>query len=128
MKLRQQGDWVYARVGNTEMRGKKGPQGIHFEQVSLGYDRQELDEAVKGIEEFFGVLLPHPHSKEYTPSPFAKKSALSDEESPSVKCPHCGRYMIKGGSRAIPGKHWICPKCQTVVTAQMLNKETEVHK
>lgn len=54
-KLRQQGDWVYAKVGDTEMRGKKHAHGIDFEQVSPTYNQGDLDKAVKIIEEFFGA-------------------------------------------------------------------------
>jgi hypothetical protein len=44
-------DWVYAKVGTTEMKGKKTSTGIQFEQVSPGYVQRDLDEAVKAIEE-----------------------------------------------------------------------------
>ena len=57
-KLRQQGDWVYAKVSDTEMRGRREPKGIEFEQVSPTYNREDLDKAVRIIEEFFGKKLP----------------------------------------------------------------------
>ena len=57
-KLRQQGDWVYAKVGDTEMRGRRDPKGMEFEQVSPTSNREDLDKAVRIIEEFFGEKLP----------------------------------------------------------------------
>lgn len=52
--LRQQGEWVYAKVGYTEMQGRKSPNGIEFVQVSSAFDQNDLDEATRMIEEFFG--------------------------------------------------------------------------
>lgn len=52
-KPRVQRDWVYVKVGLTEVRGKKAPTGIHIEQVSSTYNVKDFDKAVKIIEEFF---------------------------------------------------------------------------
>jgi hypothetical protein len=43
--------WVYAKVGTTEVRGRRDPTGIAIEQVSPTYDKSDFDKAVKIIEE-----------------------------------------------------------------------------
>jgi hypothetical protein len=42
-------DWVYAKVGTTEVRGRRDPTGIEIEQVSPTYDKSDFDKAVNII-------------------------------------------------------------------------------
>ena len=52
--------WVYVKVGNTEVRGRKIPTGIDIEQVSSSYNKDDFDKAVKLIEEKLReVATPH---------------------------------------------------------------------
>lgn len=48
-RIRRQADWIYVKVGDTEMRGRPTPGGIEFEQVSPSYDQSDLDKAVEII-------------------------------------------------------------------------------
>lgn len=45
------GEWLHAKVRDTEMRGRITPTGIEFEQVSPSYDPLDLDKAVEIITE-----------------------------------------------------------------------------
>ena len=53
VNVRYTGGWTYAKVGQTEMRGKKTPDGIEFEQVSPTYDLDDLQKAVDTITAMF---------------------------------------------------------------------------
>ncbi len=44
-------EWVYAKVGNTGVRGRKIATGTEIEQVSSSYKKDDFDKAVKIIEE-----------------------------------------------------------------------------
>lgn len=54
-------EWVYAKVGTTEVRGRRDPSGnIEIEQVSPSFNRDDFDRAVKIIEgKLRGVETPH---------------------------------------------------------------------
>uniref|UniRef100_A0A6M3M3R0 Uncharacterized protein n=2 Tax=viral metagenome TaxID=1070528 RepID=A0A6M3M3R0_9ZZZZ len=71
-----EGEWVYAKVGKTEVRGKKVPTGIEIEKVSPTYDIGDFDRAVVIIEK--AVTIP----------PKTLKLVI-------VKIPETGEYKVK---------------------------------
>ena len=49
--MEAEGQWVYSKIGKTEVRGRRVPSGIDIEQVSPVYDKADFGKAVKAIEE-----------------------------------------------------------------------------
>jgi len=75
-------EWIYAKVGSTEMRGRKGPSGIDFEQVSDTYDKNELQKAVEEIEKKIGGTgkkMEGEHSSKCSASLIELRNALKRE-------------------------------------------------
>ena len=55
----KEGGWVYAKVGTTEVKGRKVPGGIAIEQASPSFNQDDFDKAVRFIEEKLkGQVLP----------------------------------------------------------------------
>lgn len=44
------GEWVYTKVGDTEVRGRQEPSGVEIQHVSGQFDQTDFDAAVKIIE------------------------------------------------------------------------------
>ena len=50
VNVHRQGEWIYAKVGDTEIRGRPDPSGIQFQQVSPTYKQDDFQKAVDTIE------------------------------------------------------------------------------
>ena len=70
-KVRRQGEWIYVKVGDTEMRGRPDPGGLQIEQVSPTYTKEEVQEAVDTIQ---GMLT----------SPTVREGMMADKCSASL--------------------------------------------